>query len=154
MSLTDLMPSTKDRLIDALKAELTKTNALLARGVTERDQAEATPGSPLWDSRVHLGRDGKTGARDVNADQAECTDDMCWNEGGVCTGRSSVPVVLSVDPGAQVEQSVRHIASDGDTATLCGVRITPDVDVTAQPANSTCAVCYQLALEEFEAHRG
>lgn len=84
MSLTDLMPSTKDRLIDALKAELTKTNTLLARGVTERDQDEARPGTPLWDSRVHLGLDGKTGARNV--------------------GLSPTPVVLAVDPGVQVER--------------------------------------------------
>lgn len=88
MSLTDLMPSTKDRLIDALKAELTKANALLARGVTERDQDEATPGSALWDARVHLSRDGKTGAKDIRSD----------------VGLGAEPVVLAVDPGVQVEQ--------------------------------------------------
>jgi hypothetical protein len=84
MSLTDLMPSTKDKLIAGLQARLTEVTTLLARGVHERDLDEATPGTPLWDSRVLLGLDGKTGAREV--------------------GLSPVPVVLAVDPGVQVEQ--------------------------------------------------
>jgi hypothetical protein len=44
----------------------------------------------------------------------------------------------------------RHIASDGDRTALCGVLIAPDVEVTAQPAGSTCDECYQLALEEAD----
>ncbi len=108
MSLTDLMPSTKNMLIAELQKHLTKVTALLARGVSERDGDEAKPGTPLWDSRVFLGLDGKTGARDVNAPECgdtTCDDPTCWNDGGVCTGLSPVPVVLSVDPGAQVEQA-------------------------------------------------
>lgn len=89
MSLTDLMPSTKDMLIAELQKQLTKVTTLLARGVHERDLDEALPGTPLWDSRVLLGLDGKTGAKDIRAD----------------VGLSPVPVVLAVDPGVQTEQA-------------------------------------------------
>lgn len=100
---TSLMSSTKDRLISGLKEHLTTVTTLLARGVSERDGDEAQPGTPLFDSRVLLGLDGRTGARDVRSD-VPCEDPECWNEGGVCTGRSAVPRVLTVDPGVQVEQ--------------------------------------------------
>lgn len=87
MSLTDLMPSTKERIITQLQVELTKTATLLARGVHERDLDEATPGSALWDARVHLGLDGATGAKDIRSDVGL---------------PDRAPVVLSVDPGVQV----------------------------------------------------
>lgn len=108
MSLTGLMPSTKDRLITALKAEVTTLSTLLARGVTERDLDEAQPGTPLWDSRVHLGRDGRTGAVDIRADvTAACDDDTCWADSPTCAV-SPVPDVLAVDPGAQTEQEAHR----------------------------------------------
>ena len=92
---TELMSSTKDKLIAGLQARLTEVTTLLARGVHERDLDEATPGTPLWDSRVLLGLDGRTGARDIR------------DEGGSGGnyGLSPVPVVLAVDPGVQVEQA-------------------------------------------------
>jgi hypothetical protein len=103
VSLTDLMPSTKDKLIAELQKQLTKANTLLARGVHERDLDEATPGTPLWDARVHLGLDGKTGARDIRADERRaCEDPACRNYG---TSLHPTPVVLTVDPGVQVEQA-------------------------------------------------
>lgn len=125
MSLTDLMPSTKDKLIAGLQARLTEVTTLLARGVSERDLDEARPGSALWDSRVLLGLDGKTGARDVRSDVASalrcptCTSPQpsmhpAIGGGGEVTGLcgdafhrvglSLTPVVLAVDPGVQVEQ--------------------------------------------------
>ena len=90
MSLTDLMPSTKDKLIAGLQARLTEVTTLLARGVHERDQDEARPGTPLWDARVFLGRDGKTGAHDIRSD---------------VPGLGPEPVVLDVDPGVQTNQA-------------------------------------------------
>lgn len=105
---TDLMPSTTNKLVAGLQARLTEASTLLARGVSEHDQTEAKPGSPLWDSRVFLGRDGKTGARDVNADGTGggnvCVDDTCWADSPTCSERSVAPVMLAVDPGVQVEQ--------------------------------------------------
>lgn len=93
MSLTDLMPSTKDLLIKGLQGRLTEVTTLLARGVHERDLDEATPGTPLWDSRVLLGLDGRTGAKDIRSDVGL---------------PDRAPVVLSVDPGVQVEQETRR----------------------------------------------
>ena len=107
MSLTDLMPSTKDKLIAGLQARLTEVTTLLARGVHERDLDEATPGTPLWDSRVLLGLDGRTGARDIRDDGTRggnarrCEDPACRSSG---TSLHRTPVVLDVDPGVQVEQ--------------------------------------------------
>lgn len=88
------MTTTTDQLIDGLQKRLTEVTTLLARGVHERDMDEAQPGTPLWDARVHLGLDGRTGARDVRSD---------------VVGLGPTPVVLAVDPGVQVEQAL-----DGD----------------------------------------
>jgi hypothetical protein len=84
------MTTTREHLIAGLQARLTEVSALLARGVSERDLDEALPGSALWDARVHLGLDGKTGARDVRSDVGL---------------PNRAPVVLAVDPGVQVEQA-------------------------------------------------
>lgn len=82
------MTTLASEYISGLERRLTQVMTLLARGVHERDLDEAQPGTPLWDSRVLLGLDGKTGARDVRSD----------------VGLSPTPVVLAVDPGVQVEQ--------------------------------------------------
>ncbi len=95
MSLTDLMPSTKDQLIAGLKEHVTAATTLLARGVSERDGDEAAPGTPLWDSRVFLGRDGRTGARDIRSEGGEggsqrprCEDPTCWDDDPDCVERA------------------------------------------------------------------
>jgi hypothetical protein len=100
-------PTMTHQYIRRIETRLTEVTTLLARGVHERDMDEAAPGTALWDARVHLGLDGRTGARDIRNDSTgggnarRCEDPACRNYG---TSLHRTPVVLAVDPGVQVEQ--------------------------------------------------
>lgn len=53
---------------DLLVEKSRQIHDVLERAVQERDGAEVTAGSPLWDARVLLGLDGRTGARDIRTE--------------------------------------------------------------------------------------
>ena len=101
------MTTVTDPYATGLQEELVLVTTLLARGVAERDGDDARPGTALWDARVHLGLDGKTGARDIRSEGGSggsarrCEDPTCRNYG---TSLHPTPRVLDVDPGVQTEQ--------------------------------------------------
>ena len=58
----------QEEYYDLLVEKSRQIHDVLERAVQERDGAEVTEGSPLWDARVLLGLDGRTGARDISTE--------------------------------------------------------------------------------------
>lgn len=56
---------------DLLTEKAREVHDLLERGVRERADDPAAEGTPLYDSRVYLGLDGATGARDIRTQATE-----------------------------------------------------------------------------------